>query len=241
MSLSYVSMNQTGMSKRLKKVFRDQQITRQTAHIWMAGLGYKYRESGKCYFSDVHERDDVVCYRLVKGKQMDVDVSDLTAKEKKIEKRSMLEVMKTKGCICTETKVHPKDDGSGIMVSVFEGRPYGFGFPGFEEIKDAVNAFRQNKNYIDLEAAQRVYHSTKKEDLITDPFICLFQYSNAEGKEGYWSYDHMVLQLEDILDVLYVAYGDKFDYLFLFDHSCGHDHMRTDALNINATSVGFGG
>eukprot|EP00957_Ditylum_brightwellii_P111267 8484599-Ditylum_brightwellii.AAC.1 len=36
---------------------------------------------------------------------MDVDVSDWTAKETKIEKRSRLEVMKSKGRICTEMKL----------------------------------------------------------------------------------------------------------------------------------------
>eukprot|EP00957_Ditylum_brightwellii_P089841 6842116-Ditylum_brightwellii.AAC.1 len=74
-----------------------------------------------------------------------------------------------------------------------------------------------------------------------DLFTCLFQYGNADGKEGYWSYNHIILQLEDVLDVLYIAYGDKFDYLFLFDKLCGHNCMHPDTLNINATSVGFGG
>eukprot|EP00957_Ditylum_brightwellii_P205843 15345680-Ditylum_brightwellii.AAC.2 len=57
-------------------------------------------------------------------------------------------------------------------------------------------AFRMNKHHINLEAAQKVYHSTKKNVLIVDTFIHLFQYRNVGGKEGYWSYDHMVLLLE---------------------------------------------
>eukprot|EP00957_Ditylum_brightwellii_P109336 8340626-Ditylum_brightwellii.AAC.1 len=90
-----------------------------------------------------------------------------------------------------------------------------FSFPAFEDIKDAVNVFRKNKHYADLEAAQRVYHSTKKKNLITDPFIYLFQYGNADGKEGYWSYDHMVLQLENVIDIICVVYGDNGDCLFV--------------------------
>jgi len=86
-----------------------------------------------------------------------------------------------------------------------------------------------------------VYHSDIKQSLNSDPFIQLFEYGNAEGREGYWSYDHMILQVEDVLDVLYVAFGDKYDFVPLFDHSCGHDRMRPDALNVNGMNVGYGG
>ena len=51
----------------------------------------------------------------------------------------------------------------------------------------------------------------------------------------------MIYQLEDCIDVLFVVNGTLFDYLFLFDHSCGHDRMRPDALNINSMNVGYGG
>jgi len=39
----------------------------------------------------------------------------------------------------------------------------------------------------------------------------------------------MVLQLEDCVDALKTMYP-KFDFLFLFDHSCGHDKQRPDGL-----------
>lgn len=74
-----------------------------------------------------------------------------------------------------------------------------------------------------------------------DPFVRLFQYGNSEGKEGYWSYEHMVTQLEDCLDVLTVVNGKRYAYLFLFDHSCGHDRMPADALNIMNMNVDYGG
>jgi hypothetical protein len=40
----------------------------------------------------------------------------------------------------------------------------------------------------------------------------------------------MVQQLEDCVDVLKVAYDDTYDFLFFFDHSCGHDRKWDDAL-----------
>jgi len=41
----------------------------------------------------------------------------------------------------------------------------------------------------------------------------------------------MVLQLEDCVKVLKVMYP-QYNFLFLFDHSCGHDRQRDDGLNI---------
>ena len=51
----------------------------------------------------------------------------------------------------------------------------------------------------------------------------------------------MIIQLEDILDVLYVVFGTKYDILLLVYHSCGHDHMRPNALDVNSMNVCFGG
>jgi hypothetical protein len=66
-----------------------------------------------------------------------------------------------------------------------------------------------------------------KKDLKHSPFVVEFEY--GANNEGYWSYEHMVLQLEDCVDCLQVL-APQFDYLFLFDHSCGHDKQREDGL-----------
>ncbi len=43
-----------------------------------------------------------------------------------------------------------------------------------------------------------------KKQLISSPFIVEFEY--GANLEGYWSYDHMVLQMEDCIDVLKLLY-----------------------------------
>jgi hypothetical protein len=53
--------------------------------------------------------------------------------------------------------------------------------------------------------------------------------------DGYWTYESMVLQLEDTLN--YPAY----DLLFLFDHSNAHDRLQPDGLNINKVNKYYGG
>jgi len=65
-----------------------------------------------------------------------------------------------------------------------------------------------------------------------------FEYGAAG--EGYWCYEYMVLQLEDCVDALKVVYP-QYDFLFLLDHSRGHDRQREDGLNVEKMSKYFGG
>ena len=104
-------------------------------------------------------------------------------------------------------RVRPKDDGSGMMISAFQSREFSFGFPLFNKYKNKINEFRRGKKYVDKRAANAVFGTDEKKELDEDPFIRYFVYGNADGKEGYWSYDHMILQLEDVLDVLYAIFG----------------------------------
>jgi hypothetical protein len=50
----------------------------------------------------------------------------------------------------------------------------------------------------------------------------------------------MVLQLEDCVDVVKVLFC-KFNYIFLFDHRCGHDRKIPAGLCVNSIRKGFGG
>ena len=50
----------------------------------------------------------------------------------------------------------------------------------------------------------------------------------------------MVLQLEDCIDVVKNLWP-QYDYLFLFDYSCGHDKQRADGLNAENMLRGYGG
>ena len=62
------------------------------------------------------------------------------------------------------------------------------------------------------------------------------------NEEGYWNYNQMALQVEDVVDCLTVKYKHKnVDFLFMMDQSSGHGRMQDGALNGNAMSVRFGG
>ena len=60
-------------------------------------------------------------------------------------------------------------------------------------------------------------------------------------KEGYWSYKDMMIQVEDCIDCLKALHGDRYEYLFLFYHSNGHDQMSDDALSTNSIQKNWGG
>ena len=52
----------------------------------------------------------------------------------------------------------------------------------------------------------------------------------------------MVIQVEDCIDVLRILHRtEEYGYVFLFDHSCSHDHKRGDGLDARAIRKNYGG
>ena len=51
----------------------------------------------------------------------------------------------------------------------------------------------------------------------------------------------MVCQLDDCVDILKMLFGNQYDFLFMFDHSCGHDKKRTDGLIVENMAKIYGG
>ena len=94
------------------------------------------------------------------------------------------------------------------------------------------------KIYLDKKAATAVKATTSKPALTKSPFIREFKYGSSG--EGYWTYQHMVLQLEDCVDVLKAIFP-MYAFLFLFNHLCGHDKQREDGLNVEKMTRSYGG
>ena len=64
----------------------------------------------------------------------------------------------------------------------------------------------------------------------------------VQKNEGYWTYEHLVIQLEDCMDILTVLYPtDKYEIQTLVDHSSGHDRQHEDGLNVNGMNKYYGG
>ena len=85
---------------------------------------------------------------------------------------------------------------------------------------------------MDKDSAKLLRNSNAlKKDLSREAntFVVLFEYGNFDNKQGYWSYEHLVLKMEDFLECLKVMYP-YFDLVFLFDHSCSHNRTREGRL-----------
>ncbi len=132
----------------------------------------------------------------------------------------------------------PKDEGMGVMISAFVSREFGFGIKLTQEQLSLVNQARRGTKYSDELASKETSGKADKLPLTSSPFVIEFEY--GANNQGYWRYDHMILQFEDCIDVVRTLWPE-FEYVFLFDHSCGHDRQRPDGLTTTGLNKGFGG
>jgi hypothetical protein len=132
----------------------------------------------------------------------------------------------------------PKDEGRSIMISAFQSREFGFGMTLTADQLGRINAHRRGTDYDNKDAAIRVKGSQRKKDLAESPFTVEFEY--GQNNNGYWTYDHLIVQIEDCVDCLKVLYP-QYEYLFQFDHSCGHDRQREDGLHVSNINLHYGG
>jgi hypothetical protein len=139
-----------------------------------------------------------------------------------------------------ERSLLPKDEGAGVMISSFISREHGLIQAIDADTIHSINETRQGARYADEEAAMEVYGSSLKPLLSTSksPFLTFFDY--GENKDGYWDYNHMVLQFEDVVDCLKIMHP-LVHFVFLFDHSSGHAKQRPDGLNASRMNKSFGG
>jgi hypothetical protein len=128
------------------------------------------------------------------------------------------------------------------MISSIILREFGMTMPFTPSELERINAARasgQKQYYLDdNKAAITKLGTSKKPKLTSSPFTHMLEY--GVNSEGYWNYDAMVLRLEDCIDYLKVLYPN-FDYVFLFDHSNGHDRMQPGGLNAAKVGKNIGG
>ena len=102
-----------------------------------------------------------------------------------------------------ERSLDPKTVGEGLMISAFKSRDLGFGHPPFtEEEIIRINLYRQDKSYVDSEAAKELLGSDQKNDcplkVGDNPFIRHLLI--GKYNDGYWTSAHMALQFENVVD-----------------------------------------
>jgi hypothetical protein len=135
--------------------------------------------------------------------------------------------------------ITPKDEGMGMMISAFVSREVGFGLKLCQEQLQKVNLARRGTKHSDEAAAKETRGgNANKQPLAESPFVVEFEC--GANNQGCWRHDQMVLQFEDCIDIVNTLWPE-FDYVFLFDHSCGHDRQRPDGLTVTGFNKGLGG
>ena len=127
------------------------------------------------------------------------------------------------------------------MVPAFQSREFGYRQKLTEEEVAIINEFRRHHlpNYTEMESALKIMGKVEKERLKESPFSIFFQYGTGDGKEGYWTYDHMCLQFEECVDCIQSLYP-QFESVWMFDHSGGRDRGRNDGLIVNNKKTKLG-
>ena len=212
-----------------------------------SGVGYEYEKDGTTYIEfhvDDHpsftERDDLHPFggNVSVSKPSDAKPLLIFGQDKCIFKQFAL-CNKTWVGPNGKTPLVPKSDGQGLMVSAFVSREYGFGWDLTKSQLKLVNKYREKQTYCDEKAALEKLGKIEKDKLKTSPFKRQIDYGAM--KDGYWTYEDMIVQVEDCIDCLKAIHGNAYEYLFLFDHSNGHDRLSPDALSASAIRKGFGG
>ena len=204
--------------------------------------GYKYELDDGVYYEyhvDDHPLFQAACDHLEFGGNLSVRKPNdkkkvmMMGQDEAIMKQHLLTLL-TWTLPDGSRPLSPKDEGYGLMLSGFTLRELGFGFTIPPMALKEINAIRKTQKYSDETAALEINGTVMKPKLTTSPFLRFLQY--GKNQSGYWTYNHMVLQMEDCVDCLKFLYPD-FNFVFFMDHSNGHNRMRPDGLNLNLNSL----
>lgn len=118
-----------------------------------------------------------------------------------------------------EGMLRPKSKGSGIMVSDF---------------------IEERTGYLALTNEQ--YKHAKAKDK-TIPQVARETLEYGESREGYWSCNKFMKQLQNAVKIAEIEYprADGWNVIWIFDHSSCHTAMAEDALDVNRMNVKPGG
>jgi hypothetical protein len=143
----------------------------------------------------------------------------------------------------------PKDKGCGLVPSSCQCRDVGYDPDISTDQYKAVNAerlgafrhlppsSRNGKKYVDEEAAIAVHGKAEKSKLDEEKSAWSVDFEFGSNYDGYWTYEHLVTQIEDLADVSIQVQYPWIQFLILVDHSSGHGKKRPDGLNAGTETV----
>ena len=132
-----------------------------------------------------------------------------------------------------------KCDGPGEMVSSCQDDLRGFGLPVSAEELQKLNEWRRAR-YGPESYMSRGGLPAEKTDLLMSPGHRFLNYGKAEGKDGYWTYELLAKQTDDVLD-LFECLHPNLQIVGEYDWSSGHSKAQNLALNSISMNKSWGG
>jgi transposase len=217
-------------------------VTPRTASKWLHALGFSPTPYRKGVYVDGHEREDVVEYREMYLRKMEILESthlppppceDADFEENignPAAQRKLVLLYHDESCFhanegpswqwAEEGKlaIRPKSIGRGIMVSDFISE-----HDGYLTLTDE-----------DHERAKERYPAIPKSACV------LFKY--GVQSEGYWNCEKFLIQVENAAQIAEVKYPkENYTLTFILDQSSGHTAYPEDGLNARRMNVSDGG
>ena len=218
------------------------QISLATAKRWLHRLGFSPMSHKKGVYFDGHERTDVVDYRRVFLRKLEIlqsihlppplcddglvshDIGSTTAQRKLVlicHDESIFHSNEDQGWQWAEPgklAIKPKGKGRGLMVSDFVDEHCGFLCLSSEERERALQLNSQH------------------------PISARVILKYGAELEGYWNSDMFMQQVKKACTIAEFKYPrETHSLVWLFDQSSGHSAYPADALNIHKMNIKPGG
>ena len=115
----------------------------------------------------------------------------------------------------------PKFKGYEIIIQAFQYRYFVLGYPLTVTNIQTINRYLSLRpKYVDTYAETAILRHNHKEPITVGRNIFFREFEYGESSEVYWTYNRVVLQIEDFTKIL-KALNPGIDLIFLFDHPCG--------------------
>ena len=219
-----------------------QVISERTAAKWLNQLGFHPYSLKKGVYIDGHERDDVVQYRKLFLRKLEIleethlppllcsdeltafPVGCATASRSLVlifHDESSFHANEGQSVLWAEegrVPIRPKSQGRGLMVSDFVTEHHGL-----------------------LQLNEEEYEEVHRSDA-SIPQCAREIFKFGVANDGYWNSERFLKQMEKAITIANVKYPPSlFNKVWLFDQSSGHCAFKEDSLNVRRMNVNPGG
>ncbi|KAG2206290.1 hypothetical protein INT47_007304 [Mucor saturninus] len=197
-------------------------VAETTISKYLYEWGYAYRKNKKMIYFDGHEREDVVAYRDIWSRRM----------------MEYMEKMDFYSGENEENILEPTlEDGDKKLVFVTQDESTFYADDSKNDLwlEDGENHIRKKGpgSSIMISEFQCPCHGTMK----IANWSSRTKFKAGDSREGWWTYQHMVEQLEENVIGLFDALHPDCKAIFLFDNSSNHGAYSDEALEVHRMAL----